>query len=109
MLKSFSKAHEAEWLGKYAEILTNYNADDDDDRDRAERDADCQSEDVSDRLAHSASAALRLELDIVVEHDGKHAGVVDSMAWVRAVSAHAVLLSRVLESEPTAGLRSLAR
>ncbi|HLC08792.1 MAG TPA: terminase gpA endonuclease subunit, partial [Methyloceanibacter sp.] len=39
MLKSFSKAHEKEWLGKYAELLTSYDSDNDADRDRAERDA----------------------------------------------------------------------
>jgi hypothetical protein len=38
MLKSLSKVHD-EWLGKYAEIRTSYDADDDADKARAEQDA----------------------------------------------------------------------
>lgn len=37
MLKSFSKAHDSEWLSKYADLLTSCNPDDDADRDRAEK------------------------------------------------------------------------
>jgi hypothetical protein len=55
MLKSLSKAHD-EWLGKYAELRTSYNADDDADKARAEQDANNYYAEHRERLDEDAVA-----------------------------------------------------